>query len=200
MEPASDQSADPNADELRKIAGEIEAYLSKWVIRSRRVVELGYGATTSEVAMSSQVKKFEEQQRKWEVRRQRELDDLSDKAQELADAWLKLESEQRQFLQIKDAWQHRNAQPGPPAEIKPPSPTVDPPTHKLSPHESAVVPEVSAAPRPSPQHHPQYVPQIAPRMPDTVYANGRPACGNGREDAIRQFQQLRREVGVKHNR
>ncbi len=200
-------TGDANAAELRRIASDIETYLSKWVVRSRRVIEHGLNATNSDVGISAQQQKFEEKQRKWEARRQREMDDVSDKAQELAAAWLKLESEQRQFLQMKEAWQHRTQQSGNSVPADPTGPaTVQDASFAHDSQVGHAVPAPSPPAQPMPQQTPQsappsvpqYTPQVAPRMPAVAaYPGDRPACGNGRDAAIRQFEQLRREVGTK---
>ena len=201
MEPSmQSNSLPPNAgaeaDELRKIATDIETYLGKWVVRSRRVIEHGRGSTTSDVAMSTQMQKFEEKQRKWEARRQREMDDIADKAEELTVAWLKLESEQRQFLQMKESWQHRTNQAGNLVATDPSQSTA--PTSHDEPNPHVVIPDAYPAPVAASPRVPQYAPQVAPRSPaNAAYGSDRPACGNERDVAIRQFEQLRREVGAK---
>ena len=195
--PATDATA--AADELRNIAAEIQDYMGKWVIRSRRVIGHACDPMQGDVPLSTQMQKFEESQRKWETRRQKEMDEIADKAEELAAAWLKLESEQRQFLQMKEAWQHRTNQ-GRTFD------SVDQPESDIAPaHAQHSLPAMpsdqdtttvagAGAPR-----VPQSTPQFAPRLPcSNAHAGVRPVGGDARDAAIRQFELLRREVAAKH--
>ena len=190
-------SSSGNADELRQIAADIETYLGKWVVRSRRVIEHGLRSTTSDVAMSTQVQKFEELKRKWETQRQREMDQIAEKSDELTAAWLKLESEQRQFVQTKEAWEQRNQQTAAPTHAPVPFP-VPAPSHEAVERPATTTPNMHTEPVASMAETPPYVPQVAPRLPtDPAFGHSPGRCVGSRDSAVRQFQQLRREVGTK---
>ena len=97
---------------------------------------------------------------------------------------------------MKDSWQHRKKQAGILAAAEQPQSTAAPSHEELIP--DAVTMDANPAPAATPPRTPQYTPQVAPRMPTkTAYASDRPACGGARDVAIRQFEQLRREVGAK---
>ena len=185
------------ADELRMIAAEIQEYMGKWVIRSRRVIGHACDPMQGDKPLSTQMQKFEESQRKWETRRQKEMDEIADKAEELAAAWLKLESEQRQFLQMKEAWQHGTNQSRSPDPVEQPESSVEPDNgeNNLTRISSDLgTTSVAVAPR-----APQSTPQLAPRLPQgNTLTAVRPAGGDTRDAAIRQFELLRREVAAKH--
>lgn len=185
------------ADELRRIAADIQDYMGKWVLRSRRVIGQANESAHSEFGLSTQLQKFEENQHKWETKRQREMDEIAEKGEELAAAWQKLESEQRQFLQMKDSLQYRTNQ----LHTVLPANTTE---ANVALHAA----EVRTPSTPSVQHSspatasvqtPPCTPQVAPRLPANIaYAAASPAGGHARDAAIRQFEQLRREVASRH--
>ena len=191
VEPIADAT-----DELRKIASDIQEYMGKWVVRSRRVMEHASESMHGDVGFSHQRQKFEEQQHKWEAKRQREMDEIAEKAEELAAAWLRLESEQRLFLQMKESWHRRSSQTRAVDHVQ--TDSNDTSSNSIAANPPAIANEQPAHLTAAPVRSPKVAPQTAPRFPVNHISNqAHIPSDTARDAAIRQFEQLRREVAAK---
>jgi hypothetical protein len=188
-----------HATQLQAIASEIESYFGVWISRCRQAIEEGRQTPAGEATLASKIRRFEETRSQWEAQRERELDSIAEKSEQLSCAWLQLESEQREFLQLKETWKRRMERSASLAPLTPEYHSssshrpreVEPPTASESPFAAATQVPVTVCP-PSSARIPK--PAEAP-----LYPIGDQACRNRvgnsqRILAIRQFEQLRREV------
>lgn len=162
------RAAMASVDSLSEVATGIEAFLGRWVSRLEGLLD-HYGNTSQhEAILERRIAQFDEEQRRWNEHRQQEMQQIQETAEQLSAAWERLEDEQRRVLQAREALQ-------PDVRERDPAPSVKP---------------VAAAD-----------PASRPSVVDATPA-GNPmpggATSTSREVAVRQFQQLRRQMGFIH--
>ncbi|MGB0599156.1 MAG: hypothetical protein ACPGLY_20930 [Rubripirellula sp.] len=154
---------------LHSVVCDVETFMSDWLRRAQ--CEL---AVTDPIAGNETLRRrfqgFQAEKRQWEAKRQCELEAIEHKANQLTEAWLKLEAEQRESLKPQDR-KHRSRR----------SETVEPTqviVHDLSPQ--------SAEPPSQPTR----------RTTNSIEAAKQKHSGSidSMNDSVRQFQQLRREI------
>ena len=122
-------------DQLERLMADVESFLGDWL---RRLEQLHAVSPTPDAQLSNRMRELELEKSLWEAKRHRETRDIHEKAEELTKAWLRLEEEQRRFLQIRDARAHGHRIPvadNPPREaVVDTEPTSD---HPSSPARSA---------------------------------------------------------------
>lgn len=129
VEPLRDGGPLQDVDSLRGIVSEIEGFLDQWMQRFdkllRRCGEPAERAEPAEpdAAMRQRIEKFDQEYRQWEEQRQRETEQLHEKAEQLTEAWLQLEAEQRAVLQAQASLKHRSRQPPTPSTARGDSPS-----------------------------------------------------------------------------
>lgn len=159
-------------DQLHLVMGEIETFFAAWM---QRLEQLNSVEQRPDERVEKMRLELEEEKRRWEARRVRESQDIHDKAEELAKAWLRLEEEERRFLQSRESRQVASRPAG--------SETARadrPPVDKV----------IAAQPEPE---TPQPTIHHSGDGPTLRRANMQQASPL-RESAIRQFEQLRREI------
>ena len=158
-------------DQLETLLADVESFFNDWL---QRVEQLQSVSTPPDAMLQTRIRDFELAKSQWEAKRVRETRDIHEKAEALTKSWLRLEEEQRRFLQIRDSRTHTNR----PASID------------SQPREPAVDAETSASPQPT-----QVRPPVAasPEEPNSR----RPSPLQGQRpgaSAVHQFEQLRREI------
>lgn len=85
-------------DELESVIGDINSFFHNFCERMRRVTTetVSSGANSNETAISPEARE------NWETKRARTEQRIRDHVDMLADAWLRLEAEQRILLQMKE--------------------------------------------------------------------------------------------------
>jgi hypothetical protein len=164
-------------NELELLMADVESFLDDWL---RRVEQIQAVSTTPDEQLRKRMRELELDKSQWEAKRIRETRDIHEKAEELTKAWLRLEDEQRRFLQVRDARAHGNriaAADSQPRESV--ADTESAPNHQPSPtrHSAPATPAASATPE-----------EPSTRRPSPLQGQRAGAS------AVRQFEQLRREI------
>lgn len=169
MNPQSEQIAGA----LQEVVGDIESFLSQWLRKAQTELEsaeIGSGGA----ALRKRLHDFQEEKKQWDAKRRHELTEIEQKANQLAEAWLRLEIEQRQILQSQDKPRSNRRELTPP-----PTPTLDCPQAENDWH-------APSAPSPEPNRRTtNSIDQSQPSQPSAMRSLG---------DAVRQFEQLKREI------
>ncbi len=183
MENTSPLSLDPNhrdhspeeiVDALQTIVSDADAFLSNWFRRLEQCVESCDPRTTPEAILQKRLDDFQNEKNLWEAKRKSDERAIQEKAEQLTEAWLRLEQEQRRFLQMNDPQRHAGSERGSTNGV------ASRPAQEDSPAASDVE-AAFAEPSPSGDARPTHQPESFPNAP-------------ARDSAVRQFQQLRREI------
>jgi hypothetical protein len=174
-----DHDSSNPVDQLKVIMDGVESFLADWL---QRIEQLNEIAATPDAFIRKRIHELEQERIRWEAKRNRETEEIHEKAEELAKAWLRLEQEQRRFVQLRDS-QSRGAQPQAtrtmPAEIPP---------ERHDPAETKAAPRSSAKPS-------SVAIETTPTLTDTRSRLPSPLQGSKAGAlAIEQFEQLRREI------
>lgn len=165
-----DRAARPSSlmpvDSLSQIATEVEAFLAQWMSRLEELLDHYGDPSKDDVLHQRRVAEFEREQRRWHEHRQQEMQQIQATMEQLTAAWERLEDEQRRVLQAQETLQQRARERGP-----------------------AVIAKADAA----------EMPVSSSAAPDADIS-GNVRSGNAatmsRDLAVRQFQQLRRQMGI----
>ena len=174
----TDDSSNP-VDQLKVVMDGVESFLADWL---QRIEQLNEMAATPDAFIRKRIRELEQERIQWEAKRNRETKEIHDKAEELAKAWLRLEQEQRRFVQVRDS-QSRGG----------PSQSARTTTAEIPPERRDEA-ETRSAPRPAAK--PSSV-AIEPTQTLTDTKSRRPSPLQGTKAgalAIEQFEQLRREI------
>lgn len=156
------------ANRLRDIAERIEGFLAEQIGRLEETME-GAPDAPPPVHMARRTTQYvEEERRRWETEKQRERERIQSDGVRLAEAWQRVEMEQRRLLA------QRSAMGSSPVESR------EPP---LAPGDSAA--DLDAVSPVARQHHGPAAADLVPVMDEPPLTP---------ESAILQFQQLRREM------
>ena len=153
---------------------DIETFLSQWLGKIQDELAT-MDATAGSASVRRRFQALQDEKKRWEAKRQRELDEIEQKAGQLTDAWLKLESEQRQLLKLQERRGSRRETT------------------------SATATQVEASPEPARTSAPApAAPSSGPsrRTNNSVATNQKSSNGAMKtlSEAVRQFEQLRREI------
>jgi hypothetical protein len=181
---------------FQTVVADVESFLSEWTVKVQRELA-SLDLTDGDQALRQRRQALQEERKRWEAKRQRELDEIEHKANQLTEAWLRLEDEQRRLLQTQD--KQRAARRDAPPALLSPAPLSPAP---LSP---APLPPATLPPAPlahisrsaSAQVNPDEIRSGSRERPTSAIGTGR-RCPGGAvrsiSDAVRQFEQLRREI------
>ena len=130
-----DAYGDPDPAEifaaLQTIIADVDTFVAHWFEQIDRCVEPSNAAETHDAILRKRVREFQREKRLWEARRETEQQELQEKADQLSQAWLHLEAEQRRFLQLKEsqpmAGRDRTPTPTSIKEAAPPPQAAPPP-------------------------------------------------------------------------
>jgi hypothetical protein len=89
-----------NAEKLRNVAQQVEAFLMRQIDRLQRELQMAEGSGDRyEIEQMSE--EFELMREKWDSERQQERTRLQEDSDRLAEAWQRLEAEQREMLKYR---------------------------------------------------------------------------------------------------
>ena len=86
---------------LDRIVASIQNFLEMQVSRVEDTISQCEAAVENDIRIQERMAKFEKEKRAWDESRKQEIARLSQASDELAKAWEKLETERRQFLDLK---------------------------------------------------------------------------------------------------
>jgi hypothetical protein len=160
-------------DQLELVMADVESFLTHWLGRLEQLHEL---SATPDALLRKRLRDFELEKTQWDAKRKRETQDIHDKSEELAKAWLRLEQEQRSFQQTRDSHSHSTRTAA--VETRPTEQRV---ASESTESKSTTEP---GAPTPVAAEEPNL------RRPSPLQGNRAGAT------AVRQFEQLRREIQI----
>ena len=168
------QSPEEIVEQLQNIVSDVDAFLSNWLRRPPQCAESFDPTTTADVILQKRFKELQHEKILLEAKRKSDERQLQEKAQQLTQAWLQLEEEQRKFLQMKD--------PQRPAghELGLTSSVANRPADATSPAATAV-------------NAPRTELSLSGETVASTQTESVPKAQT-RDFAVRQFQQLRREI------
>ena len=165
-EQRSAMASPPVGDDARQVVDDVESYLVGWMARLQRVLDQCHSIAQREAQLIDRTAAIEQQHQQWQAQRQQEMQQIHQGAEQLSAAWQRLESEQRQWLSARE-------------------------TPQLPP----AVAQRSANVPPDPAASNVGVTSGNPGSAPAAAEDRQPPEGMSRESAVRQFEQLRREVG-----
>lgn len=188
------------ADALHHIINDVRTYLSDWCYRLEQNVKSQGVSATSEAVLHERIDEFQKMKTLWEAKRVAEEQQIKQKTDQLTEAWLRLEDEQRSFLQHKETQgggrQAAADQPQVPSEVDcsvgrrmghAGQPAI---AASAAPMQPAAVQQHTHLMQPAAAHG---VPQVAVEPHATVPAASGPTSRT-RESAVVQFQRMRKEI------
>lgn len=92
---------------LPQIARDIETFFDNWSPRMQQLLDRCRDLAEREEEVRQAEEGLKEQRRAWDAQRQREDEEINETVQQLTDAWLRLESEQRALLRAQESLQQR---------------------------------------------------------------------------------------------
>ena len=165
--------SDEIVDALQAIVTDVDAYLSNWCRQLDQCVESRDAETNPDAILQQRYSEFQNEKMRWERQRKLEQQQLQEQAKQLTDAWMRLEDQQRRFLQMKNAQRQNGSEREPVAAT---TITVDQDSPSADDGNSANTDSLACRDA---------------RPPRQMETNSKPSA---RESAIRQFQQLQREI------
>ena len=158
-------------DQIELVMTDVESFFVDWLGRVEKLQTL---SSKPDKRLRKRIHDFEIEKSQWEAKRKRESQDIHEKAEELTKAWLRLEQEQRRFLQTREV-SSRGGRPS----------NVDIQTRAHAGETPAS--EEQETPRPMPSAA-AAAPETNPRRPSPLQGQRASASAAG------QFEQLRREI------
>jgi len=164
-------------DALQAMLSDVDGFMVDWFQRLNQQLVACDTVFSPDQKVRQQSERLRREQNEWNLKRDREDEQIQEKFQQLTDAWLRLESEQRKFLQLKNARASVSGE--------------SPPQHALAQNALAQATEsIDARATHSPAVAVKPIPtQSVPGSPDRQ--SPEPSSS---EHAIRQFQRLRQEI------
>ncbi|TWT83804.1 hypothetical protein CA13_52750 [Planctomycetes bacterium CA13] len=89
-------------EELQVVVSDVDQFLSCWLDRLSDTVVSHQPLPTTDPQLRKRIKDFQRQQAEWDNQRQCEELEIQRKLDEITQAWLHLEAEQRKLLQAKE--------------------------------------------------------------------------------------------------
>jgi hypothetical protein len=89
-----------NAEKLRNVAQQVESFLVRQIDRLQRELEEAESLGDRE-ELERMAEEFRQMQQKWDLERQQERSRLQEDSERLAEAWQRLEAEQREVLKYR---------------------------------------------------------------------------------------------------
>ena len=164
-------------DQLQHLMTDVESFLGDWL---QRLEQLNASTPAPDAGLRKRMQEFEQEKIQWDAKRKRETQDIHDKAEELGKAWLRLEQEQRRFLQIRDS--HAGSSKIAVAAIQ-----AREPVGVEHSSDDSVIDETSP-PQSTTSETAKLSEETASRRPSPIQGH------RVRESAASQFAQLRREI------
>jgi len=92
-------AAEAILESLQEVISDIDRFMVDWMQRANRCADQLHPERKPDEQLRLQVKEFLTQQRQWESQQKAEQEQLAANAEQLTEAWLRLEAEQRALLQ-----------------------------------------------------------------------------------------------------
>ena len=177
----TDGQVDPAAiaEALDDVISDIDRFLSLWFKRLSHNADSFQAAAKPDERLRRRMQDFEQEKLRWKAKRHSEQRRIQEKAEQLTEAWLRLEAEQRRFLQIKDAHPGSGGSRAVAIDTTSRDPAVGPDTKTVT----ALVENERTASS-----------QNCVAESQTTTHRSPVRTGRSREVAVQQFQQLRREI------
>ena len=104
----SEVAEDEIFDALQDVISDVDTFMAGWCKRFDQVVSscaspAAVEANPADANLHDRIKDFQQEQAKWEAKRKLEAERIQEQADQLTEAWLRLETEQRRFLQMKES-------------------------------------------------------------------------------------------------
>jgi hypothetical protein len=181
FETNSEHKARENVASIQRIVADVNRFLIDWIERFEKCASEAAGSQQPDEMLKLQIQEFESCHASWEVQRQAEQASLEQTAQQLTEAWLRLEDEQRALLQSGASPQVGNL--ASPTMIQPRAGNLQLPTTEQKPgidHAAGVAPPPAVVDR-----SPLPVANVRVSLPQDVLP---------RDVALRQFEKLKNEI------
>jgi hypothetical protein len=181
FETNSEHKARENPASIRGIVADVNRFLIDWIDRFEKCASEAAGSQQPDEMLKRQIQEFESCHASWEVQRQTEQASLEETAQQLTEAWLRLEDEQRALLQSGASPQVGNL--ASPTMIQPRAGDLQLPTTEQKP---GIDQAAGVAPPPAVvDRSPLPVANVRVSLPQDVLP---------RDVALRQFEKLKNEI------
>lgn len=95
-------------DHIQSILNDMDDFLLGWFDRLQRDIDASDNHKAAESGLNQRLEGFSQRMQVWQAKKEAEERRLTEQSEQLTEAWLRLESEQRMLLQMKE-------QPGPAA-------------------------------------------------------------------------------------
>jgi hypothetical protein len=183
MERRTTSSVDVNHDavapeailgSLQTVISDVDLFLSNWCERFDRDIRPDQPSVAPDEPLQVCIEELKVERSNWEAKRKCEARQLEEMANQLTEAWLRLEAEQRSFLQMKEMHLSPHAR-------QPSSDSVAGGAGESPVLDHRVAFESNSVSRAEP-------PKKTNRVPT------RPGAVSKSQNSIRQFQQLKREI------
>ena len=89
---------------LQVIVSDVEAFVSDWFKRLTQSVVSPMLVPTTNQQLLKHIDDFQTKKRQWEERKTHAEEEIREKLEQISEAWLRLEAEQRRFLQTKESY------------------------------------------------------------------------------------------------
>ncbi|MGI9471965.1 MAG: hypothetical protein ACR2NZ_10555 [Rubripirellula sp.] len=175
-------------DAIQDVVDDVDEYVLEWFKRLNDGLVNDGSSTTSDRDLRARIREFREEKRQWEAKREVQQLELQEKMRQLTDAWLRLEDEQRVLLQRRDSAATSSREK---TANRDASRSVEPSSKSVS---------TTSAEKTAPSHIATVASSAPPSQPRAASNDGeskRPAAARVSQPddaAVRQFQQLRREI------
>lgn len=94
-------------EELAEVVEDVDQFLKLWIGRLRSTLEQCRTIIDRESELQKQIDEFEGTRRRWNQQRQDEIEEIHQQAEQLREAWQRLEEEQRVILQQRGNGHHQ---------------------------------------------------------------------------------------------
>ena len=99
-----DLAPDEVAIALQDIVSDVDAFVSDWFKRLSQSVVSPIQIPATNQQLLEKIEGFQQEKRQWEAEKTGAEQDIREKLDEISEAWLRLEAEQRRFLQTKESY------------------------------------------------------------------------------------------------
>lgn len=89
---------------LQAIVSDVDVFVSDWFKRLKQAVVLPAQVPTTNQQLLKLIDNFQREKRQWEDDQTAAEEEIQKKVEEISEAWLRLEAEQRRFLQTKETY------------------------------------------------------------------------------------------------
>ncbi len=164
---------------LQAMVADVDGFLSSWLQRIDNSLALANLSPEADEQIRRRISQFQQEKQKWETKRNSEAQQIREQAEQLTEAWLRLEAEQRKFLQQTDPQVSS-------ATIRTPPPKRENTNANRTP--------LTTAQRATDDNVRTDGGNPCPTDHQNMDHSSQERVNHSREIAVRQFQRLRREI------